>query len=319
MKTKLQILLGLGLGILSMWWATKNTDWNQVWLFLKDVRPLDMMIVAVLFMVQQFLRAHRQILLLPAISYKNSLLVLCIGFFFINTLPARLGELTRPILLKEKEGLPLSSGLAMVFTERLLDLMSAFVLALLFLSFANIPQLDETWSTRIAQSAQIVLPLAMCTLVVFIGYGYRLSQFLPQRVADSLLPFFDTLKNQRAQLPTIIFSTVIIWGMTPFLFLFGASSFGISLHYIDGIGILGFTMIGMAAPNAPGFAGTYEASFMAGLHVLGLTQESRNFAFAFGFHWWVYLTQSLSAIYFLATEKISFSETLRQMRVSSKA
>ena len=34
MKTKLQILLGLSLGLLSMWWATKNTDWSQVWLFL---------------------------------------------------------------------------------------------------------------------------------------------------------------------------------------------------------------------------------------------------------------------------------------------
>ena len=319
MNTKLQILLGLSLGILSMWWATKNTDWNQVWIFLKDVQPLDLIIVSILFMVQQLLRAHRQILLLPTISYKNSLLVLCIGFFFINTLPARLGELTRPILLKEKEGLPLSSGIAMVFTERLLDLMSAFILALLFLSFANIPQLDETWSIRIAQSAKLILPLAMCTLIVFIGYGHRLSPLLPQRFSSALAPFFDTLKKQRVKLPIIIVSTVIIWGMTPFLFLFGASSFGISLDYIEGIGILGFTMIGMAAPNAPGFAGTYEASFMAGLHVLGLTQESRNFAFAFGFHWWVYFTQSLSALYFLATEKISFSETLRQMRVSSKA
>ena len=319
MKTKLQILLGLSLGILSMWWATKNTDWTQVWLFLKDVQPLDMLLVAILFMVQQFLRAHRQLLLLPEISYKSSLLVLCIGFFFINTLPARLGELTRPILLKEKEGLPLSSGLAMVFTERLLDLMSAFILALLFLSFANIPQLDETWSVRIAQSAQFILPLVMFLLFLFIGYGHQLSRFLPQKLSETLIPFFDTLKKQRTKLPAIIISTVIIWGMTPFLFLLGASSFGITLDYIDGIGILGFTMIGMAAPNAPGFAGTYEASFMAGLHILGFTQENLNFAFAFGFHWWVYFTQSLSALYFLATERISFSQTLRQMRVNSKA
>lgn len=319
MKTKLQILIGLSLGILSMWWATKNTDWTQVWLYLKDVQRTDMLIVAVLFMVQQLLRAHRQILLLPKISYKNSLLVLCVGFFFINTLPARLGEFTRPILLKEREELPLSSGMAMVFTERLLDLMSAFILALLFLSFANIPQLDETWSIRIAQSAQFILPVALSTLIVFLGYGHHIAKFFPQRFSDALHPFFDTLKKQRTKLPIIIFSTVVIWGMTPLLFLFGASSFGITLDYIDGIGILGFTMIGMAAPNAPGFAGTYEASFMAGLHVLGFTQESLNFAFAFGFHWWVYLTQSLSALYFLATEKISFSQTIRQMRVNSKA
>jgi uncharacterized protein (TIRG00374 family) len=319
MKTKLQILLGLFLGFISMWWATSNTQWEEVLLFFQDVRMSDMLVVALLFTIQQALRAHRQILLLPQISYKNSLLVLCIGFFFINTLPARIGEFTRPILLKEREKIPISAGMAMVFTERLLDLMSAFVLALLFLSFGDIPQLKDTWTVRIAQSAQVVLPLALCTLILFLGYGQQLTRFLPQKVSTALVPFFDTLKQQRSKLGLILCSTILIWGMTPFLFVFGASSFALSLDYIDGIGILGFTMIGMAAPNAPGFAGTYEASFMAGLHVLGHTQESRNFAFAFGFHWWVYCTQSLSALYFLATEKISLSDILRQTRVSSKA
>jgi uncharacterized protein (TIRG00374 family) len=302
-----------------MWWATQNVDLQQIWLYLQQVRILDMLLVAALFMIQQLLRAHRQMLLLPKISYKSSLMVLCVGFFFINTLPARLGEFTRPLLLKEKESIPLPSAFAMVFTERLLDLISAFVLALLFLSFAHIPQLDEVWGKRISQGSQVILPLATLCLILFVGMGHRIAHRLPLRIATPLKPFFDTLSTQRSKLPKIMFSTIIIWGMTPLLFVVGGRSFELQLQYIEGIGLLGFTMLGMAAPNAPGFAGTYEASFMAGLHVMGHTQESLNFAFAFGFHWWVYLTQSLSALYFLSTHRISFRKTLAQLRVSSKA
>ena len=36
---------------------------------------------------------------------------------------------------------------------------------------------------------------------------------------------------------------------------------------VEGMGILAFTMIGMAAPSF-GFAGTYEASYVGGLHLV---------------------------------------------------
>ena len=110
--------------------------------------------------------------------------------------------------------------------------------------------------------------------------------------------------------------------MTPLLFLLGGRSFNLDLEYVEGVGLLGFTMLGMAAPNAPGFAGTYEASFLAGLQVMGIPDQTRNFAFAFGFHWWVYIVQSISALYFFATQRISIQKTLqqlRQLRVNSKA
>ena len=41
-----------------------------------------------------------------------------------------------------------------------------------------------------------------------------------------------------------------IWGMTPLLFLLGGRSFNLDLEYVEGVGLLGFTMLGMAAPNA---------------------------------------------------------------------
>jgi len=322
MKTILQILLGLLLGGVSMWWATKGVDFDQLWIHLSQVRPIDILGVAILFMIQQLLRAHRQQLLLPELSYRSSLMVLCVGFFFINTLPARIGEFSRPLLLKERENIPLSSSFAMVFTERLLDLIFAFLLALLFLAFANIPIIEGDWAQRIATSAQIFLPIAILILTIAMGMGTRITQYLPTTLSQKLHPFFETLQKQRGKIVHIMLSSTLIWGMTPLLFLLGGVSFELNLDYIEGVGLLGFTMLGMAAPNAPGFAGTYEASFLAGLQAMGITGQTRNFAFAFGFHWWVYLVQSLSALYFLATQQISIQKTLlqlRQLRVNSKA
>ena len=109
--------------------------------------------------------------------------------------------------------------------------------------------------------------------------------------------------------------------MTPLMFVVGGWSFGYDLRYVDGIGILGCTMLGMAAPNAPGFAGTYEAAFMAGL-LLTTTQSSKAFAFAFSFHWWVYIVQSMSALYFWIRSNLSIKELWTQMdqtRSNSKA
>ena len=60
--------------------------------------------------------------------------------------------------------------------------------------------------------------------------------------------------------------TVIIWIVSATMYGLAALAFGITtIHFIRRMGILAFTMIGMAAPGAPGFAGTYEASFVGGL------------------------------------------------------
>ena len=263
-----------------MWWATKDVTWSSLSSQLHSVRILDALVVALLFMLQQCMRAYRQYLLLPKGSYKQHLMVLCIGFFFINTLPARLGEVVRPLLLKESADVPLSSSFAMVFTERLLDLISAFVLALTFWTFATVDVFDPQWTGVITKGATILLPLSLTLLLGFFVFGERVLAFLPSRIQPHIAPFFASATEQRKNLPSIIFWTILIWGMTPLMFVVAGSSFDFDLSYIDGIGILGCTMLGMAAPNAPGFAGTYEAAFMAGLVLVGTT-TSKSFAFAF--------------------------------------
>ena len=321
MKLLFQIALGLFLGGVSMWWATQGVTWASLSDQLHSIRIFDAVMVAVLFMIQQFMRAYRQYLLLPKGTYKQQLMVLCIGFFFINTLPARLGEVVRPLLLKESVAVPLSSSFAMVFTERLLDLISAFVLALTFWTFANVEFFDPQWTAVITKGATFLLPLSLILLIGFFLLGERFLSFIPARIQPHIAPFFASATEQRKNLPSILLWTILIWGMTPLMFMVAGWSFDFELSYIDGIGVLGCTMLGMAAPNAPGFAGTYEAAFMAGLVLVGTTTP-KAFAFAFVFHWWIYVVQSCSALFFMIQSNISFRDMMgkiSQMRMSSKA
>ncbi|MEC7985318.1 MAG: lysylphosphatidylglycerol synthase transmembrane domain-containing protein [Myxococcota bacterium] len=314
MRERLQLLFGLLLGITGMWWATKGVHWEVVESYVKNIKPFYVILLAVLFMVQQLLRAYRQQLLLPKIRYRSSLMVLCIGFFFINTLPVRMGEITRPLLLKSKEEIPLSASFAMVFTERILDLISAFFMALLVLSYAQIPMIEENWLARIPQLARWFIPLLIFVLFVLFFAGGWLEARLPMFLRTRLNPFFATLRMQRKSIVKILLLTVLIWGGTPLMFLSGAMALGGDLSYIQGFGILGFTMLGMAAPNAPGFVGTYEAAFVSGLSIFGFSDANFNIAFAFLFHSWVYIVQSTSALYFLYTDRISFRNILKQLR-----
>ena len=93
-------------------------------------------------MFQQVLRAHRQMMMvrskLPDHTFMSSFHILCVSFFFINTLPLRMGEVVRPILFFEREQLPFGAASAIVFLERIIDLISALMMLLLVLGFANI-------------------------------------------------------------------------------------------------------------------------------------------------------------------------------------
>ena len=80
-----------------------------------------------------------------------------------------------------------------------------------------------------------------------------------------------------------------------------------------------FTMIGMAPPGAPGFAGSYEAAFVVGLQVFGNANANLNFAMAFGFHWWIYAVQSSTGIYYLTKNKYKLRELLKLVVQRSSA
>ncbi len=313
-----KFLFGLVLAAGAMWWALQGQPLVGVWERIVDANWWLLGGVGIIFTIQQILRSHRQMRIvrgtLPNHRFSTSFYILCISFFFINILPLRMGEIMRPVLLLDKEDMPMGSGLAVVFVERIIDLISAMVMAILVLALADIPILDGSWVADIRARSVWLLPLLFAGLFtpIFATNFFRRvidRPWMPQKLLELVHPFLHQLDRLRAtgQLGWVLLETVVIWVVSTYMYGMAAIAFGIEgIGFLEGMGILAFTMIGMAAPSAPGFAGTYEASYVGGLVFFGSTDAGANFATALCFHWWIFIVQSASAIVWMMVDGTSF-------------
>ena len=101
-----------------------------------------------------------------------------------------------------------------------------------------------------------------------------------------------------------------------------------SFHFEEWIGFgeaagtLCITMLGIALPAPPGFAGVFEAAVRAGLAVFGVggeTHAAAALAFALVFHWGPYLLLSAWAGWYLWRDGIGLGRVFRFARGGSAA
>jgi hypothetical protein len=292
----------------------------QVWQVVQGANWVLLTMVMGMFFGQLCLRAKRQQLLIqasnPSIRFSQNLSALVIGFFLINTLPARMGEFARPILLKQSSNTSFGASFSMMVVERLFDLCSALIMAIFTVSLTNMRGIEAAWIQPMQQISIVILGITlvlMTSLFLSAQWWNRLLQGrFPLWIDGFLMSFLDNIEQLRTErlLVRIIALTILTWALSAGMFVVTAWAFGVEnlIGYFEGIGLLAITMLSMVPPNAPGFLGAYEASCVAGLQLFGVASPNTAFAFAFTAHWLTWIFQALLALYFLGTEKISLSQ-----------
>ena len=334
------IVLGLALGGLALGLALWGVPLTAVGGALADAQLAWLIPPALIFLVQQAIRAWRQALILqarhPGHTFRTSLSVLCISFLFINTLPARLGEVVRPLLLLERDEIPMGAGFAAVFLERAIDLCAMLVMIAGVAWLVPVPshtlvvqgtEIDWVRLGRVAAGTAMPLLLGGLLGVVVGGRPLlrrlrRLESRLPpaiSRFSGLVLGFGEAFVDgldavrQPGRLAGILGLTVATWGLTGLMYPALARAFGIGgwIGFGEGVGVLSITMLGMAVPAAPGFAGTYEAFVRGGLALFGVAGEqgvlnldATAVAFALTMHWWIFVVQAATAVFFLAVDRV---------------
>ncbi len=345
-----QTVLGLAVGAVAMAVALWGVPLADIAGALQGADPLLLAVPAGMFLVQQLIRAARQALLLqathPAHRLRSSLSVLCVSFFFINVLPARAGEVVRPLLLAERDGIPLGTGFAMVVVERALDLCAMCLMVAIAastlppeagarLSLAGLPGLDGAGGLPVLATLQGLAVVGMvgvagALLALLLGGAPLLSRLgrawpadrqpaLRARVLGFGGAFAAGLEAGRSprRLAPVLGLSALTWVVTVAMYPALARALGAPglVGPTAGVGVLGFTMMGMALPAAPGFAGTYEAFARAGLALYGVagsaavapggpSLDAFALAFVLTMHWGVHLVQSATAVFFLAVDRI---------------
>ncbi|MCB9791736.1 MAG: flippase-like domain-containing protein [Alphaproteobacteria bacterium] len=294
--------------------------------------------------------------LAPASRWWDNLGILCMSFLCINLLPARLGEVVRPYLLMRKEGLSLGAGFGAVFVERLVDLSAVLFILQAVLLGAELPAHTlemGSYSVDVNALARglgvgAVLPLSLGVLALLIGGERvvalarrvgegavarlpegRIAGWLARGVgaalglAEGFVAGLSALRQPR-RFAGVLGLTAVTWVSTGFMYVALAQALDIGqlIGWLEGMGVLVITMLGTTAPAPPGFAGVYEAACRGALALFGVTGgdlDARALAFALVMHWWVFLVQAVTAVFFFSAEGMSVAGVIRDARAASAA
>ncbi len=322
---------------------------------LQHIRPLWLLPIALAFVLQELTRAVRQLLLLrpllPSMSLGRSVSVVFIGFFCVHVLPMRLGELARPLLLRRQEGLPFTSGLAVVVALRALDLLATLAMLLLVLIFVDAPESlviagvnlhladmlhSLGWGLVLPTLAFTVglafwgEPLQRAVVDPVLGLVARLDNPVVQRLvalASGLLERFTLglagLRSPRL-LGLSLLLTVGVWSWSCSMYWMTARALGLGdwVGWPEALGVMVITMVGSLLPAPPGMAGVQEAFGRGGLALFGVRGPGLDpvaLAFAVVVHWYQVLLQTLGALWFIRREGFSVRELLSMVRGHAEA
>lgn len=135
--------LGALLSASALYLALRHVPVAELWAYMMSIDYLWAVPSLGLALVSLVMRAIRwRYILAPtySISITDAFHPMMIGFMINCILPGRLGEIARPVALKQTQGIAFGTGLATVAAERFFDLLWV---ALLFVFVINVIQIDS--------------------------------------------------------------------------------------------------------------------------------------------------------------------------------
>jgi uncharacterized protein (TIRG00374 family) len=282
MKRLLLIVAGIALGLFFLYLTFRDISLADLTDGVKEMKIVYLAPSVLLILVIQLVRALRFGLIVSPfcqIGTKDlwDMMNLWAGASMI--MPARLGELVRPYLLKER-GAAFSSGVGAVMVERFFDLSGLLLLSGLVLW--TTPEIPKQYSIFGALAvgflvigyAAILVTLAKRPKVeaivtaILSALPGKVAQFL-DGIFRRLLDGFGIMASFR-QVLVIFGYSVLLWvlfsGLT-YLFLL---AFSIKAPFLVAVTIQVFICFGVALPSAPGFIGTFHIACRTALAIFGV-------------------------------------------------
>ena len=259
-----------------------NVDFKQVGDAMRSARPGLIVAAAAIALLNYYLRAIRwQLILRPVgrVRHSGVLVAVAVGYAAITLLPARIGDLIRPIVLAKREKLPISGTLASIFTERLFDLWTVIFYFLVFVLFPpTMGQLDAeaTRNLRILSLSGYLFGagLVVGTLVILGLFRFqdqfvdvvtrpigRLRASWRAPLANFLNHFLDGLRilQRPRDLLITVAASLVIWYVIYWQVRVALLAFDIDLPLRAGYFLVTLSVIGLAIPTPGGIGGMHKA------------------------------------------------------------
>ena len=314
--------LGVVISVACLAWALQGKDFGSMWESLKTAQYLWILPGIAVYFVGVWVRSwrwHYMLRPLKKIPTRTMFPIVCIGYMGNNIYPARAGEVLRAVVLKRREGVPISASLATVVVERIFDgvVMLAFV-------FLNLPELARLTGNSGVVGGLNIRDLTLIGAIAFFGallvfllaamfpkvseriVNWLIDRFLPLKIREKTrglaLRFLSGLESLRspADALMIFLTTVLIWLLETGKYWFVMHAFPqINVSFFALMLMNGIVNLMTTLPAAPGYVGTFDAPGIALLQAYGVNGNiATSYTLVLHLALWAPIT-ALGAYYFL--------------------
>jgi glycosyltransferase 2 family protein len=300
-----------GVSLAQLWSALRTADY--LWL-------APGIIITVILLV---LKAWRwQLLFYPEyrLPFSSVFTALCAGYLASNVFPARLGEVVRMFLLAGEQPVSVARTLSTIVIERLLDLLTLFVMLVALLPFVSVQlPVDVMRGAAVVGVLAVVGSAALVILSVYKAWLLRLAHAVLGRVRlldrppvyaalEHLIDGFAALRG-RLGLFLVLLSLL---GWAGVVGMAGSAALAMRLNapLTALVFAVVLTTLGMLVPSSPGYIGVFHYLVTVALLPFGVPKDTA-LGFALVWHGVNYLTLCASGVIALWVHGTSLSQILK--------
>lgn len=316
-----QVLLGLLISAAFLYFALSGLQLPDLWKALRAARYWWILPGVLVYFFAVWARTWRWHYILRPIKripLVRLFPLVCIGYMGNNVYPARAGEVIRSYILRRKEDVSMSAGLATVFfVERIFD--GVIMLLFVFISLPFTPM--ETWLRQIVIVSSIAF---IGALLVFFAvamrpqwaekiYTWLIDRLVPERlrasvkgVLDRFVEGLQALRSPRDVL-MIFVTSLVIWLAETVKYWFVMHAFDFAVPFYVLMLMNGVMNLATIIPSSPGYVGTFD---LAGIRVLmsyGIVQTTAA-AYTLVLHGALWFPITLLGAFYMWKEQVSWRD-----------
>lgn len=273
-KNGFKIIFGLLISIGFLFLAFRQLDFQQMKQAFSIAKYWLLIPSTLILFTSHWLRSYRwQFLLNPIkrVSVGNLFSALLIGYAANTILPAHLGEFLRAYVIGRKKNISISSSLATIVVERIIDVLSIALIMALTLVIYPFPD----W---VKKSGYIMFALALVLFVFLVlmkiytettmkfinKFVKPFPQSIKEKVENLSRSFLNGLKPMKSKFDYVIIFVLSIsiwlcyWGVLYLNFYTFNLVRDYNLDATAGLVLLVITTISVIVPSSPGYIGTYH-------------------------------------------------------------
>jgi len=299
----LSLVLGVVVSAAALWLAFRNVPFGDLVAYIGTIEIFWLFPSMAAILAGFFCRVVRWQLILGSsirVGYWSAHHPLMIGFMMNCILPGRVGEVARPLILKKRNQVPFTTGLATVAAERVFDLLILIGMVAAVMAAVKIdPQFSRTFAgyelsgeTLVGVArAMVQLSVLLVAGVLFVSVkktrslALGLAGFLPGKLSDILTRIIEniaagfSLVKDPGRMAACLGLSVGTWAFTAVsYYVMAMGSPGVGLSFLELTAVMVIVCFFIALPSVPGFWGLWEAGGVFAMALFGVpAKEAAGF------------------------------------------